>query len=143
MNISKLDTLTYILETSIHTMLWKINVLMYQCTNVLVFPYWGGANDSHFFTIGLWPWAKKSKCCLRLNHCPSLIGRSTRFGLMGLCDPHYNSIATFVWLSCAQQKSTIKCSKRIWFPLVTSTIFNVMFRVKAWLGGSKVVFESS
>jgi hypothetical protein len=51
MSISKLDTLSCILETSIHTMLLKINVLMYQCTNVLVFPYWGGANDSHFLQL--------------------------------------------------------------------------------------------
>ncbi len=60
--------------------------------------------------------------------CPSSIGKSTRFGPMGLCNPLYNFATTFVWLFCAPWKSAIKCSRRIGFPLATSTISNVVLQ---------------
>jgi hypothetical protein len=90
---------------------------MYQC-----FVYWSGVNDSCFFAIDLCPWAKKSKCCLKLNLCPSSIGRSTGFGPMVLCNPFCNFATTFVWLPYARWKSTINYLRKTWFPLVASTI---------------------
>jgi hypothetical protein len=70
----------------------KINVLMYQCFNVLPI-------EVVLMIVIFWQLAyahePKSKCHLKLNLCPSSISRSTRFGPMGFCNPVYNFATTF------------------------------------------------